>query len=214
VPELDPGPDSMYFWAHQFQLIGGQGGYLGLQTKGDRADGTLGKMAIFSIWDALEAEGAAPDGSGAVRFGGEGTGWSCRIAYHWAAGHAYRLRVETDHPGWWSATVADEHSGVASPIGRIRVPGSWGRLATWSVMWTEYYGRPLRRCADLAHSRATFGTPTADTVDGGRTLAPEHRHDHLSDGDCPAAITEVEGGVRQEMGVPVRAPTAPGASGG
>ena len=86
----------MYFWAHQFQLVDGEGGYLGLQTKGNRADGSLGKMAIFSIWDAVEAEGAGPGGFGCVRFGGEGTGWSCRIPYHWVAGHAYRLRVWTE----------------------------------------------------------------------------------------------------------------------
>src|SRR5215210_7967271 len=57
LPEVDPGPDTHYFWAHQFRMIGGEGGYIGLQTKGDRADGGTGKVAIFSIWDAEEAEG-------------------------------------------------------------------------------------------------------------------------------------------------------------
>ena len=211
MPELDPGPDSMYFWAHQFQLEGGEGGYLGLQTKGNRADGSLGKMAIFSIWDAEEAEGAGPGGFGAVRFGGEGTGWSCRIPYHWVAGHAYRLRVWTDGDGdgggWWAATVTDDGSatgdgsGLVSPIGRIRVPGEWGRLGGWSVMWTEYYGRPLRRCSQLAHSRAVFGTPTAAT-DEGRLVRPDRSRHHLGDGTCPASVDEVDGGVRQEMGIP------------
>ena len=203
MPEIDPGPDSMYFWAHQFQLVDGEGGYLGLQTKGNRADGSLGKMAIFSIWDAVEAEGAGPGGFGCVRFGGEGTGWSCRIPYPWVAGQAYRLRVWTGGGGWWAATVTDERSGAVSPIGRIRVPGEWGRLASWSVMWTEYYGRPLRRCTQLAHSRAIFGTPMADADDEGRRLVvPDRRHDHLSDGTCPASVEEVDEGVRQEMGIP------------
>ncbi|MEA2843265.1 MAG: hypothetical protein QOJ69_936 [Actinomycetota bacterium] len=193
----------MYFWAHQFQLDGGEGGYLGLQTKGNRADGSLGKMAIFSIWDAVEAEGPGPDKSGTVRFTGEGTGWSCRIPYHWVAGDAYRLRVATDGGGWWAATVADERSGVVSPIGRIRVPGEWRGLGCWSVMWTEYYGAPLRRCADLAHSSAVFGIPTA-VDEGGRGVVPDRRHDHLSDGRCPASVEEVDGGVRQEMGIPAR----------
>jgi hypothetical protein len=190
----------MYFWAHQFQLDGGEGGYLGLQTKGNRADGSLGKMAIFSIWDAVEAEGAGPEGSGAVRFGGEGTGWSCRIPYRWVAGDTYRLRVWTEGGGWWSATVADEGSGQAHAIGRIRVPGDWGRLGSWSVMWTEYYGPPLRRCTDLAHSCAVFGTPTAE--DGTRMVVPDRHHHHLSDGQCAASVEEVDGGIRQEMGIP------------
>lgn len=204
MPELDPGPDSMYFWAHQFHLNGGEGGYLGLQTRGNRADGSLGKMAIFSIWDAREADGSLPDGSGAVTFDGEGTGWSCRIPYQWVAGDGYRLTVGAEGGGWWAATVADERSGVVSPIGRIRVPEAWGRLGCWSVMWTEYYGRPLRRCGDLSHSRAVFGTPMARGTDGARRLVPDRRHDHLSDGRCPASVEEVAGGVRHQMGIPER----------
>jgi len=90
VPEIDPGPESTYFWAHQFRLIGGEGGYIGLQTKGNRVDGSLGKMAILSIWNAEEAAGP-----GTTRFDGEGTGWSCRIPYQWQAGRAYGLKVAT-----------------------------------------------------------------------------------------------------------------------
>ncbi len=63
TPEIDPGPNATYFWAHQFGLVGGEGGYLGLQTKGNRADGSLGKLAIFSLWDATGS-----DGAGCVRF--------------------------------------------------------------------------------------------------------------------------------------------------
>ncbi len=33
TPEIDPGPAATYFWAHQFGMEGGEGGYLGLQTK-------------------------------------------------------------------------------------------------------------------------------------------------------------------------------------
>src|SRR5438132_278972 len=33
TPQTDPSPDG-YFWSHQFWLVGGEGGYLGLQTCG------------------------------------------------------------------------------------------------------------------------------------------------------------------------------------
>ena len=118
VPETDPGPDATYFWAHQFRLNGGDGGYVGLQTKGNRADGSLGKLAIFSIWNAEEAEGA-----GVVRFDGEGTGWSCRIPYEWQAGQAYAMRLFTEGGGWWRAKVRDEATGEVRDLGAIRVPG-------------------------------------------------------------------------------------------
>jgi len=196
LPEVDPGPDATYFWAHQFRLVGGEGGYIGLQTKGNRADGSLGKMAIFSIWDALGAEGM-----GTVRFGGEGVGWSCRIPYRWEAGRVYRLRVATDRRGWWDASVADIAAGTTSWIGRIRVPEDWGGLGEWSVMWTEFYGASLSRCQDLAHSRVVFGTPVAD--DG--AIVPDSHGNHYNDGTCDTSNIElVDRGVRHEIGIPGR----------
>ena len=193
LPEIDPGPDTHYFWAHQFRMIGGEGGYIGLQTKGDRADGGTGKIAIFSIWDAEEAEGV-----GAMRFGGEGTGWSCRIPYPWEAGRPYGLKVFTPGGGWWGAKVRDEATGEVTEIGGIRVPGHWRNLDSWSVMWTEYYGPALNTCADLPYSSVIFGTPTAD--DG--EVKPAGSHSHLGDGTCETSRVEtLVDGVRHQMGL-------------
>ena len=196
VPEIDPGPDSTYFWAHQFRTERGEGGYIGLQTKGNRVDGSLGKMAIFSFWDALAAEGPAFQ-----PFAGEGEGWSCRIPFLWEAGGAYRLRLEmTDEDPaviCWGATVDGQL------LGRIRVPARWGRMGSWSVMWTEFYGPPITRCEDLPHSRARFSTPVAD---GG--VRPHRSEDRIADGDCDTSrITRLGDDVRHEMGL--RQPSQP-----
>ena len=191
-PEIDPGVDTTYFWAHQFRLVGGEGGYLGLQTKGNRADGSLGKMAIFSVWDAVGAEGRGPP------FGNEGSGWSCRIPYLWEAGRAYRLRVWTPGASWWAASVVDDAGGREHEIGRIRVPEAWGGLDAWSVMWTEYYGGPLAQCSDMPYSRVVFHTPTADEGQVG----PARSHSHIGNGTCPTSrIETLPHGVRHEMGV-------------
>lgn len=195
TPEIDPGADTTYFWAQQFRTETGEGGYIGLQTKGNRADGSLGKMAIFSFWDTLAAEGP-----GVVRFGGEGEGWSCRIPFYWEAGRAYRLGVgvvdEDADTIVWGASVDGQE------FGRILAPARWGRLGHWSVMWTEYYGGPLARCEDLPYSRVTFATPVADGA-----FRPHRSNDHLGDGACEASrITRVDGGVRHEMGIPEGSP--------
>jgi hypothetical protein len=199
TPEIDPGPQATYFWAHQFGLEGGEGGYIGLQTKGNRADGSLGKMAIFSLWDAIGA-----DGPGVVRFSGEGTGWSARIAYHWEQDTTYRLRVGIDgytpEGTWWAASVLDVDAGEERHIGRLMAKPGWGGLRSWSVMWTEYYGPPLRRCGDLAEVSAVFGTPVAD---GG--VEPIRVSSHVGDGTCDTTrITGLDHGVRHEMGLPER----------
>jgi len=193
VPEIDPGPDATYFWAHQFRMIAGNGGYIGLQTKGNLADGSLGKMAIFSVWDAEEAEGP-----GVVPFSGEGSGWSCRIPYQWQAGRAYAMRVSTPGGGWWSGQIRDEQTGKVSDLGGIRVPEHWRQLDSWSVMWTEYYGPPLSACRDLAHSSVIFVTPTAN----GGGAKPAGSHHRLGDGNCQTSrVDPVAGGVRHQMGL-------------
>ena len=194
LPEIDPGPDSAYFWAHQFRLIGGEGGNSGLQTNGNRADGSVGKTAIFSIWDAEEAAGPGP-----MRFGGEGVGWSCRIPYPWQAGRAYGLKVASLGGGWWAGKVRDEATGESDDIGGIRVPGHWRNLDSWSVMWTEYFGPPLGSCRDLAYSSVVFGTPTAN--DG--EAKPAGSHSHLGEGTCQTShIETLAHGVRHQMGIP------------
>ena len=192
MPEIDPGPGSTYYWAHQFGLVGGKGGYLGLQTDGQRFDGSVGKTAIFSIAEAVSAEGVA-----AGRLGSQDEGLSCRVPYQWEAGRGYRLRVWTVEPGWWAASVRDEVTCADTEIGFIRVPGDWRQLDTWSVMWTEYYGGPLGSCSDLSHSRVVFGTPTADKG----AVEPQRTVNRLGDGTCDSsAIEHVRGGVRHEMG--------------
>ncbi len=205
VPEIDPGPAATYFWAHQFGLEGGEGGYLGLQTRGNRVDGSFGKLAIFSLWDATGAE-AAPSRSGSrsggvVAFSGEGTGWSARIPYLWTAGTSYRLRVARDdvtsEGTWWSASVVDVDTGVESQIGRLRAAPGWGGLRAWSVMWTEYYGPPLRHCSDLVPVSAVLGMPVADG-----TVTPVRACSHVGDGTCDTTrITDLDGNVRHEMGL-------------
>ncbi len=182
MPEVDPGPDAPYLWAHDFGFVGGHTGRLGLQT--------AAKAAVFSVSSAVAAEGA-----GAERTGDGG--WRCRLQYPWQAGRRYRLRVWTVDRGWWAASVDDEAAAVETEIGFIQVPRDWRQLDTWSVMWTEFYGGPLASCSDLPHSRVIFSTPTAD----GGTVEPERSVSRLGDGTCDSSVTEpVRGGVRHEMG--------------
>jgi len=90
--DVDPGVQSTYYWAHQFDFKNGDGGYMGLQTNGCMQGEWVGKMAIFSIWEALEAEPGDP-GSSCEVFTGEGEGWSCRIKYNWVEGRTYCLQI-------------------------------------------------------------------------------------------------------------------------
>jgi len=189
VPETDPTPDG-YFWSHQFGLVGGEGGYVGLQTMG--AD-PQGKIAIFSIWEAESSSGPSVFGP----FSGEGCGQTARIPFPWRPGSAYRLSVATTGDGAWAAHAAGDASGEEQLIGRIRVPLAWGGLRDLSIMWTERYAGPMRSCSDLRLSSARFLTPAAN--DGIRPL--DHQNHLGNPPGCPGSeIVDLADGVRQVMG--------------
>src|SRR5690242_18735271 len=64
------------YWAMQFPLVGtNDAGYMGLQTVATRPDGSVGQMAIFSLWNASGSRNA---NGKCAPFDGEGNGLSCR----------------------------------------------------------------------------------------------------------------------------------------
>jgi hypothetical protein len=187
-PRTDPSPVG-YFWSHQVGLLGGEAAYFGLQTVGAAP---TGKIAIFSVWDAIEAEGPEY----ATAFGGEGTGMTVRIRYEWEPGRREHLALRHDGDGWWRAEVDDQL------VGRIRVDPTWGGLAPTSIMWTERYAPPPRTCADLGHAVAWFSAPWAGGADG--AVEPVHHHNHLATNrGCPgSSVHDTGGGVVHIQGGP------------
>ena len=164
--DVDPGTQSAYYWAHQFAFKNGEIGYMGLQTNGFMQGEWVGKMAIFSIWDALAAE----PGPGALceQFTGEGEGWSCRIPYNWVEGHTYCLRFwevccaeQPWEDEWWGAWIIDTSSNQETFLGKIKVPGSWQWMDNSSAVWVEYYGQ-VNDCDSIPYAKARFEQPTAD----------------------------------------------------
>jgi hypothetical protein len=191
----DPSPDG-YFWSHQFGFVGGDQGYCGLQTHNAELGG---KIAIFSIWSAHGSRG--PQYAGL--FGGEGTGFTARIRYEWQVDVTYRLTVRGVDPDptgqWWLAEVTDSATGETAVIGEILVPGTWAGLNSTSVMWSERYAGPMRRCGDMAHSVVEFTNPMAD---GGRVAATGFNNHLANPPTCPNSLIEpLPTGSRQEMGV-------------
>ena len=166
--DVDPGVQSAYYWAHQFSFKNGEIGYMGLQTNGYMQGEWVGKMAIFSIWDALAAEPGP--GASCEQFTGEGEGWSCRIPYNWIEGNIYCLRFwevccaeQPWEDEWWGAWIIDTSSNQETFLGKTKVPGSWQWLDNSSAVWIEYYGQ-VNDCASTPYAKARFEQPTADNV--------------------------------------------------
>lgn len=200
----DPGPTT-YFWAHQWSFERGDAGYFGLQAHDRRDDGTVGRLAVFSIWSAV----GCADNPGCHQ-GTEGTPfWTCRLAYEWEAGRAYRLGVARVGRGWWSASVTDLASGVETLVGSIRVRRWWGGLdlaARGSSVWTEFYGANvpggIASAEEVAHATVRFGVPGANDW----TVRPSAHTNQLGAGDWDnsrVADNPTGDAVTHEMGIPL-----------
>ena len=92
------GADGYHFYSLHSEFVdqpdGGQflgGMYAGIQTNGINNGQAIGKMFIFSVWDAETTYPAT--GIISTPFYGEGTGYSLRRAYDWQVGRSYRVAI-------------------------------------------------------------------------------------------------------------------------
>ncbi len=146
------------FWALQLRFTNGDPAYIGLQTNGRRFNGSEGDTVLFSLWNATGARGRWCD-----RFGGEGTGYSCRLPLTITPGVRYRLRVwrlEADGGGrWWGGWLSDgkrDHH-----IGDIRVPAAGHQTLAEAINFSEYFGQALP-CDRVPLSKINLTQPAAN----------------------------------------------------
>jgi hypothetical protein len=200
VSVLSTTPDAGYFWAQQFAIQApraDQGvGYLGLQSAGNRRlDGSVGNLAIFSIWDAIDARGTA-----CGIFAESTPGFSCGLAYAWKQQVPYRYRLAkgaSDATGtWWAASVTDTQTAVTTLIGEIKVPSWWGGLFGMGN-FTEYFkAKASQPCPEVPYSRTRFGTPTANNGE----IVPTGQDNYTSTTNCNAQSYNEPGGVIHDLG--------------
>ena len=174
-------PNAPFFWSHQFRMVGGDGGYIGLQSNGNRVNGTSGKTAVFSVFGSALSGTTGSCVLESKGFDGYNTsGTSCRVPFDWQAGREYKLKVKkisTDSTGhWWQGSIKDTFTGTETVIAKIKIPRTWTGLGTWSVMWTEYFGAQPSSCSALPYSNVTFSAPTAN---GGK-IKPVRSNRYLS----------------------------------
>lgn len=175
------------FWAQYWTWTGQSvGGYIGLQTDGNRFDGTTGETAIFSLWDA-----DASRGSGCGTFGGEGEGHSCRLAFPIRAKHVYEVRVTrgrgTDAGQWWKGSLRDLTARKTHSIGSIRVAPEF-TLMQRPMNFSEYFG-PAVPCDQVPLSVVLWSSPRANQRDDG-TYRVSSTRDGSSRGECTGGVVE------------------------
>jgi hypothetical protein len=180
--------DAPYFWAHQFGIVSGEGGYIGLQSGGYRKNGTIGKSAVFSIFGAgIEGTAEACNVEQADFDGGPGAGTSCIIPFEWVLGHKYDLKIvkgaTTSNGIVWTGTIVDTVTSEETKIADIKVPLTWKGMGDASYLWSEYFGPTITDCTTQPYSKVRYGIPLADT-----TIKPSTVTNTLpSNTDCKGA---------------------------
>ncbi len=160
--EAEPVAGSSWFWAQQFFFEGtDQGGYTGVQANGILNGQVVGKMVIGSIWDAIAAE-PGPTAS-CEPFGGEGIGYSCRLAFEWRENVTYRMIVREVSADHWSISIHDPTVPAEILLGTIEVAEPWGRITPTTAGFAEYYGT-VASCEALPHAVALLHAPLADAT--------------------------------------------------
>ncbi len=212
--------DAPYFWAHQFGIVSGDGGYAGLQSGGNSVSGVIGKTAVFSIFStSIEGTVGSCSVEEADFDGGPGEGTSCRIPYQWELGRKYEIEItkgETESDGIvWRSTVTDTVTNVETEIGFIKVPLTWKGMGDASYLWSEYFGPTITDCTTQPYSKVRYGIPLADTtvkpstvtnVLASNTDCKGSRHSNIG---TLAAFPNSAFSVIQEMGVAPTVTTDP-----
>ena len=143
------------------------GAYAGVQTGGQRADGSDGGLGIFSIWDAKEAVPGPK--SWCLPFGGEGVGMSCRTNLNIEVGGVYKVSVFPDTSRgeeWWGAEVVTPNK-ESIILGYIKAPAK--NLRTTRLgNFIEYFGTQLP-CDSVGLASARFGLPNSANGANGLT---------------------------------------------
>ncbi|WXL27451.1 DUF3472 domain-containing protein [Ectopseudomonas mendocina] len=149
----DGGPKSHYFWANQFHFKGGDGGYIGLQNRGN------GVHAFnYSIWKAKGWKSG-----NCKHFSHEGSGVQCQVEYPWKTGHIYQLKVLKEG-NLVKGVIYDFMTGQAKTVGVIEVTETFGGLYASSGFVEEYSqgNGQLSSCSVIGAQSSVFYNPVAN----------------------------------------------------
>lgn len=149
----DGGKDSKYYWANQFHFKNGDGGYIGLQNRGE------GVHAFnYSIWKAKGWKSGV-----CSYFEHEGSGVQCQIVVPWKTGHQYKLDV-SKNGNLVTGVVTDLMDGTATTVGVIEIPDTFGKLYSSSGFIEEFSqgNSQLSSCYVMSAQSSIFLNPIGD----------------------------------------------------
>jgi len=137
TPTASPGQSPpAYLYAHHFSFANSPAiGAIALVTSPG------GRAAMFTV--------AAPDG----------TPHTVVIPFNWSSGHFYYSLVHRLGPGSWGGWMYDYSSGVWTFVGRLNLPGEWGKLSPATMTMALWIGSTAPTCSEYPRADVYFSPP-------------------------------------------------------
>lgn len=200
-----------YFWAHEFDFVGGSGGFLGIQQRGGyQAEPPNGQVDIANMVVFWISGGQLAAELGDIAFPEARTHlrddqwWTINARYDFRPCRSYWLRVGrqgTDPSGnlWYGAWIRDGESGASTFIGRILVRAALGQLAPLSSMFSNrVIPAVATSCSTPEPASVQFGVPFG----GDGSVRPSRHENRFEMRMCPTSrFTELASSVRHEVGL-------------
>jgi hypothetical protein len=165
------------YWASLFDMAGATGGgYIGLQTDGNRANGSVGETALFSVWGADKSHNKDGKCTGFVE---NGTGLHCTAAFTIQTGITYRYRVQrisVDKTGaWWGGWIRNMSTGKDTYLGELH---SQYLALTNPRNFSEYFADlpTPHPCNRIPQSRAEFFQPQLNLTGETKKVAGTYQY--------------------------------------
>jgi hypothetical protein len=186
--------DSGWFFAVQFEFVGGHVGYCGIRVRqGGRA---LSEFTVFGDgWTIVDDSRCRPGAESE-------SGVSCSAWGSLIHNEEYLFTVSRDSPGSriWRGRRTDAETGVSSELGAWSLP-HYGGLKYWQMGFMEHTEK-IPSCKDLPLASLHFGAPyNAPTGVVGHCYNPE-TYGRCSGKTNFAAETQSDGRVWMRNGWP------------
>lgn len=197
--KTDPGVSSDVFWSNQFSFSNGQTSYIGMQRNGGGES-----QILWSVWNVSQYKQDGSQTSWCQKFGGEGTGISCRILYNWSEGHVYNFHIyKAPTVGWYSASF-DDIDVAGKLIKRIKLGSikiNSDSIQEESIGWVEYFewNSPRSRCGTHPYSQALFMKPYGHNAEG--KIITARITGQKASTNCNASVEAVKNGGLETLGI-------------
>jgi hypothetical protein len=147
-----------FYYAQQFKLVNGNGGYIGIQPRENQQG-----LAIFSLFGEHTMPASPHCKKGAD--GGHGVSCSAPIPLDYKQDYYLTVARDNNDPAIWRGTVKNVATGKKTEIGAWKPAASAKGIKANGGGFVEYFPQ-IEDCSAIPYTKGFFGNPSARAPNG------------------------------------------------